>query len=49
MMNVVINSIKKQFFNNEFMWIYFIGILLFTLIVFYLNGFNFSRGNSIII
>lgn len=43
MMNVVINSIKKQFFNNEFMWIYFIGILLFTLIVFYLNGFNFSK------
>ena len=42
-------KIKKHFFKNKLTLIYLISLMLYTLIIFYCNGFNYSKINLILI
>ena len=42
-------KIKNYFFKNKLTLIYLISLILYTLIIFYCNGFNYSKINLILI
>lgn len=46
---MTLNNIKEDFSKNKLILIYLICLILFTCIIFYFNGFNYSKINLILI